>query len=190
MLMLFGCCVAVTGMVAQQVTPQDIPAPPSAATVDVEFPAKKLKRGKMYTAQVKVDLTAVTAPGTNQPAAIGSYVVPITFDRTALEFVSVAGGDSAPFASGPTSATNPAAANAAAMVTVAGAQTTSDSTTGAVFVAGLTFKVIAGDSGSTALGVNPQLAAPGLSLASPSGGLAVVPYRIGAVGQASSFRIK
>jgi len=60
----------------------------------------------MYTAQVKVDLTGVTAPGANQPAAIGSYVVPITFDRTALEFVSVAGGDSAPFASGPTSATN------------------------------------------------------------------------------------
>ena len=75
-------------------------------------------------------------------------------------------------------------------MTVAGAQTTSDSTTGAVFVAGLTFKVTAGDSGSSTLGVNPQLAAPGLSLASPSGGLAVVPYRIGAVGQASSFRTK
>src|SRR5262249_15259993 len=104
--------VAVTGMVAQRMTGRDIPAPPSVATVAVEFPAKKLKRGKMYTAQVKVDLTGVTAPGANQPAAIGSYVVPITFDRTALEFVSVAGGDSAPSASGPTSATNPAAANA------------------------------------------------------------------------------
>jgi hypothetical protein len=183
-----ACAVALAGVV-MQARSVEIPAPMAAATVSVEIDAAKLKRNKTYTAQIKVDLTGVTAPGTNQPAAIGCYVIPIIFDRSALEFVSVSGGESAPFASGPITATNPAAANAVGMVAVVGSQTSSDSTTGTQAIAGVTFKVIATDSGRTSISIGPELAAPGLSLASPSSGASAA-YRIAAVGKTTSFKIK
>src|SRR3989442_946247 len=96
--LIAGCGAEVTGTVLRG-KPSAIQAPNPPGTVSLEAAAKKLKRGRTYDFQVRVDLTAVNAPGANQPAAIGSYVVPISFDRSALEYVSASGGDTSAFAS-------------------------------------------------------------------------------------------
>jgi hypothetical protein len=136
---------------------------PKAASVGLSELSKKLKRGKTFNVEVQVDLAGVNAPD-GHASTLGSYVIPISFDRNALEFISAGGGDSAAFA--PTSTTNAQTANANGVVTLVGAQTTSDAMMGTIGVASLSFRVIAAQKGNTILSINSELDSPGLSLAS------------------------
>ena len=189
LLMLVSCGALLTGM-AFQIMPRDIPSLNSTAKVSLEPPGKA-KRGKTITMQVKVDMTGVTAPGTSQPAALGSYVIPISFDRNVLRFVSASGGETSAFASGPATMTNVQTANTNGLVTLVGSQIVSDTPAGVVGVASVSFTVIALEKGNTTVGVNAQLSAPSLSLASPTpSGMVSEPYRIAAAGQSSALKIK
>jgi hypothetical protein len=181
--------VLLTGR-AFQIRPGETLAPNNPAKVSLEVPAKA-KRGKTVTLQVIVDMTGVTSPGTSQPAALGSYVIPISFDRSLFEFVSAGGGETAAFGSGPASITNAQSANVSGVVTLLGSQTASDTTTGVVRVANVTFRVVAEKKGKSTLSVNAELGTPGLSLASPTGSaMPSAPYRIAAVGQSDTLKIK
>ena len=187
--MLISCGALLTGM-AFQIMPRDIPALDSTAWVSLEPPGKA-KRGKTITMQVKVDMTGVTAPGTSQSAALGSYVIPISFDRNVLKFVSASGGETSGFGSGPATVTNVQTANTNGLVTLVGAQTLSGTPAGVVGVASVSFTVIALEKGNTTVGVNAQLSAHSLSLASATpSGMVSEPYRIAAAGQSSTLKIK
>jgi hypothetical protein len=183
--LVISCAMIVVGAVAFVQTPAITES--KQATITINGPAK-LKRRRAAQFRISVDLTGVTEPGTSQPAVLGSYVIPIIFDRTALQFVSASGGDNPSFSTGPSSATNAAGANTSGLVTLVGSQTTTNGASGVVEVATLEFTVIAPAKGFTTISVAPQLAAPGLSLSSPAStddGL-----RIPGAGQPATFKVK
>jgi len=187
-LLSIACALSLLGVVFVQTEPIDNPI---AGVVSLDGPSKKIKRGKTFTAQVRVDLTGVKAPGSSQLATLGSYVIPIAFDRAALEFVSAGGGDSLEFASAPQGVTSAQTANTNGVVTLVGAQTGFDGVKGTVGVASVSFRVIATNKGRTTIEFNPELAAPGLSLASTARSTTTSePYRIAASGKPASFKIK
>ena len=184
LLLLVGCGVLLAGVAFLQIAPQNTPA-----TVSLQGPTQ-VRIGDTFTLFVRVDLTGVTTPGSNQPAALGSYVIPISFDRSLLEFVSAGGGETPAFAAGPASVTNALTANARGVLTLVGAQTASDAVTGVVGAASVRLRVIATQAGSTTVSVHPALAAPGLSLASAVRlGMPAEPDRIAAVNQTSTIQI-
>ena len=162
--------------------------PLKTAIVSLEAP-NKLKRGKPASFQVKVDLSGVTTPTGNQPATLASYVIPIRFDPSALEFVSATSGDSSTLT--PARVTTAQIANANGLVTIVGTQTGSEAPTGVVSIASLEFRVVASQKGKTTVEINPELAAPGLSLCSAiRQGTQLELARIPATAQASAVKIK
>jgi hypothetical protein len=183
MAILVACGAMLGGVVLTEA--RRAPAPGRPARVSLQAPAT-VKSGKTFTIQVRVD----TADATGLGSGLGAFVIPVQFDPAKLEFVAAGGGESPEFAGGPTSATSPAAANAAGVVTLVGSQTAADALTGVVGVASLTFKAIAPRKGETAVAVAPDLGTSRLSLASTSGATSAEPSRIPAVGEAANIFIK
>lgn len=99
-----------------------------------------ISAGEAVDVKVEVDLTGLSGRrgnGATSPAVLGGYVVAISFDNTRLRFESASGG-AGEFSPEPTYRM-PALANAAGAVAVAGVQTSSDSPTGRIHVATLSF---------------------------------------------------
>lgn len=113
--------------------------------------------GTSVSISVVADLSSVTGnspAGSRTPAVLGGYQIGIAFDKTRLQFDSVAGGSSTGYTTAPT-VTNPNVANASGALTIVASQTSATGPTGVVSVAVLSFTAIG--SGTAALTVNPSL---------------------------------
>ncbi len=115
----------------------------SLAEVSLSGPLAGVQAGQTFTVEVNVDLTGVTGGcgGTQVPAVLGGYAIPVNFNRTQVQFVSASGCDSPQFAGAPTT-TDVAAANSAGRVSISASQPSQIAPTGNVCVARLTFQAL------------------------------------------------
>ncbi len=115
----------------------------SLAQVTISGAVGGVQAGQTFTVDVDVDLAGVTGGcgGTQVPAVLGGYAIPVSFDRTRVQFVSSAACDSAQFSGAPTT-TDITGANAAGKVSISASQTNQLAPTGNVCVARLTFRAL------------------------------------------------
>ncbi len=147
------------------------------APVTIESSTSTPLVGTTFTSNVVVDLTAVTGAlgGSPVPAGLSAFRIPITFDRTRLQLVSVAPAAGTPFTTAPLSATAIADANVSGGLTVAA--TIGGGTAPAGRFAVVTITLSANASGPANLSGD----APSVSLASaiqPSGAVVYGPAAI------------
>lgn len=156
------CAVAVLSAVVIVVSvfgqsPPIIGAAPVRLSASTSTPAV----GGTFTVDVSVDLTATTgvAAGTTIPAALSAFRIPITFDNTRVQLVSIAAGQNPTFSTAGFDATPVGTANAGGKLTITAVATSSPAPAGVVSVATLTFS-------ATAVGNATISATNGVSLSS------------------------
>ncbi len=145
------------------------------ARIGITADPGSLAVGSTTQAFLAIDLSSVTGKGA--AAALGAYVVEVTFDKSVLEFVSAAGGTTTGFTAAPT-VTPPAQANGSGRVIVVAvsSQLADASATGLSRVAVLSFRSLA--PGTATLTAVPS------SLA--SSGAASIP----AIGNSATLRVE
>ncbi|HUO84344.1 MAG TPA: hypothetical protein VM534_04440 [Thermoanaerobaculia bacterium] len=119
--------------------------PPITGTADVVLStgSTEIRPGEQFAVNVNVDLTGVTGTcdTATVDAVLNSYVIPIEFDSTRVQFLSaVSCGD--PFFSADPSATNAATANANEEVIISSTISDPNNPTGDICVATLTFAAL------------------------------------------------
>jgi len=100
--------------------------------------ANQVTLGQTFTVEIQVSMgTAKYDDGS--PAVLGGYVVPIGYDTSVVEFVSVEGGETPTFSKKPI-VTNPETANQKGIVIATAFTTDSSQSMSSLSVAKLTFK--------------------------------------------------
>lgn len=149
----------------------------SLAEVNITGPAGSVQAGEMFTVEVEVDLSGITGGcgGTQVPAVLGGYAIPVSFNRTQVLFVSSAACDSPQFAAAPTT-TDVTSANAVGRVSIASSHSTQLAPVGNVCVARLTFQAL-DRPGQTVIITepSPSISSSFQTCAAGSGGPASIP---------------
>lgn len=149
----------------------------SLAEVTLRGPVGGVQAGQTFTVEVNVDLSGITGgcSGTQVPAVLGGYAIPVNFNRTQVQFVSSSACSSPQFAGAPTT-TDVTSANLAGRVSISASQTNQTAPAGNVCVARLTFAAL--DSPGEVIITtesSPSLSSSFQTCAAGSGGPASIP---------------
>jgi len=124
--------------------------------------ADQVTVGQTFTVEIQISMgTAKYEDGT--PAVLGGYVVPIGYDSSVVEFVSVQGGETPIFSKKPI-VTNPETANQKGIVIATAFTTDSEQSMSLLSVAKLTFK--SKKNGAAVFTIDPEGSAQHAMIAS------------------------
>jgi len=124
--------------------------------------ANQVTVGQTFTVEIQISMgTAKYEDGT--PAVLGGYVVPIGYDSSVVEFVSVEGGETPTFSKKPI-VTNPETANQKGIVIATAFTTDSGQSMSSLSVAKLTFK--SKKNGAAVFTIDPEGSAQHAMIAS------------------------